>query len=100
MGCPVFRSIWKYPYIVYLILPVIIFYNFASDTSVDFTSATTSEPTLNSSSLMERVVMTDVTVPNGVPTSIGGHFVTTVQLGSPSIHRVSPGYNPSSSRLG
>ena len=39
------------------------------ETSVDFTNATTSEPTFSSSSSTERVVITEVTMPNGVSTS-------------------------------
>lgn len=45
-------------------------HNFAIDTSVDFTIATTSEPSVKSSSFMDLVVMTEVIVPNGVPTTI------------------------------
>src|SRR5690606_21917624 len=43
--------------------------SFAMDTSVDFTSATTSEPMARFSSSTERVVMTEVTMPQGVSTS-------------------------------
>src|SRR6478672_11572672 len=39
------------------------------DTSVDLTSATTSEPTTRPRSSTERVVMTEVTMPHGVSTS-------------------------------
>jgi len=42
----------------------------AIDTSVDFTSATTSEPMASCRSSTERVVMTEVTMPQGVSTSI------------------------------
>ncbi|CAI8913954.1 hypothetical protein EMIT0P2_40149 [Pseudomonas sp. IT-P2] len=45
-------------------------YNLAMDTSVDFTKAITSLPTSSSSSLTERVVITDVTMPEAVCTSI------------------------------
>jgi nicotinamidase-related amidase len=44
-------------------------HSLAIDTSVDFTSATTSEPTFSCSSSTERVVMTEVTTPQGVCTS-------------------------------
>ncbi|CAI8749055.1 hypothetical protein EMIT0215P_140037 [Pseudomonas serboccidentalis] len=45
-------------------------YNLAIDTSVDFTKAITSLPTASSSSLTERVVITEVTIPEAVCTSI------------------------------
>ena len=45
-------------------------YNLAMDTSVDFTNAITSLPTTSSSSLTERVVITEVTMPDAVCTSI------------------------------
>src|SRR5574343_282431 len=45
-------------------------HSLAMDTSVDLTNATTSEPTLSARSSTERVVMTEVTMPQGVSTSI------------------------------
>src|SRR5690242_9088513 len=45
-------------------------YNLAIDTSVDFTNAITSLPTASSSSFTERVVITEVTMPDAVCTSI------------------------------
>ena len=39
------------------------------DTSVDFTNATTSDPTTSCRSFTERVVMTEVTIPQGVSKS-------------------------------
>ena len=45
-------------------------YNLAIDTSVDFTNAITSLPTTSSSSFTERVVITEVTMPDAVCTSI------------------------------
>ena len=39
------------------------------ETSVDFTKATTSEPMVRPRSSTERVVMTEVTMPQGVSTS-------------------------------
>ena len=44
-------------------------HSLAMETSVDLTSATTSEPTTSFSSSTERVVMTEVTMPQGVSTS-------------------------------
>ena len=46
------------------------FQSLAIDTSVDFTKAITSLPTPSSSSLTERVVITEVTTPEAVCTSI------------------------------
>src|SRR5450830_79694 len=45
-------------------------HNLAIDTSVDLTKAITSLPITSSSSLTERVVITDVTMPDAVCTSI------------------------------
>src|SRR5476649_865062 len=49
---------------------VSIAYSLAIDTSVDFTNAITSLPICSSSSFTERVVITEVTIPEAVCTSI------------------------------